>query len=91
MQYHSIQLSIIIVHVFDHCIVIAVHIIYLEFLQAHVASQPLKKLTFLAQSHVTSLESQFLQRWVSIGQSEEFVATDADKFGVVAEINTLVR
>ena len=89
-MYRSIDLPVVVTEVGYHCVVVAVHVVYLELFQAHIAGQTLEELTLFSQRYVATLKDQFLQGRVGIGHGEYFGTADADEFGVEAKIDCLV-
>ena len=89
-MYRSIDLAVVVAEVGYHCVVVAVHVVYLELFQAHIAGQTLEELALFSQRYVAAFEGQFLEGGVGVGHGEYFGAADADEFGIVAEIDGLV-
>jgi hypothetical protein len=75
---------------FDHRIVVTVHVVDFELLQAHVVAESLEELFLLPIEHVASLHDQFLHGGVGVRPFEDLGAADADQFGVVADVDDLV-
>lgn len=44
----------------QHRVVVAVHVVYLELLKAHIVGQPLEKLILFSKENIASFESEFL-------------------------------
>lgn len=74
----------------QHRVVVAIHVIYLELLKAHIIGQSLKKFILFSKQDIASLESEFLYWWVGVCKGKYLATANADQFGVVAAIYEFV-
>ena len=74
----------------QHWVVVAVHVVYLELLQAHVVGQSLKKLVLFSEQDITAFEGELLYWWVGVSQGKDLASTNADQLCVVATVYEFV-